>query len=152
MSSVFTSSQFMFLVMVIGFLMTFTIDSYYSAPIGNINSENKSVNITKRAYTGDVTWYNVGLGACGKYNNDKELIAAIPGPQFDPYTPNGNPNRNSKCGKSIKITRGSKYVIVKLMDRCGGCKSGDIDLSPAAFKKIGSLGEGRLKGCSWQYV
>ncbi|RHZ82906.1 hypothetical protein Glove_103g119 [Diversispora epigaea] len=152
MVSVFTNSQFMFFVMVIVVLMTFTIESYYSAPINNINSENESVNITKRAYTGEVTWYNVGLGACGVTNNDNECIAAIPGAQFDPYTPNGNPNRNSKCGKSIKVTRGKKSVIVKMMDRCAGCKSGDIDLSPAAFKKIGTLGEGRLKGCTWQYV
>ncbi|CAG8583873.1 11456_t:CDS:2 [Diversispora eburnea] len=146
MSTVFTSSQFMFLVMVIVVLLTFTIDSCNSAPIDNTTE----IHLFKR-FTGDMTYYHLGLGACGKYNNDNELVCALPKAQFDPYTPNGNPNKNTKCGKRIKVTRGKKSVVVRVVDRCDGCKSGDIDLSPAAFKKLASLSVGRTK-CSWKYV
>ncbi|CAG8526028.1 4762_t:CDS:2 [Diversispora eburnea] len=150
MSSVLTGSQFMFLVMVIVVLLTFTIDSFNSAPIGN-TTENVTSNLSKRAYYGDMTWYNLGLGSCGTYNNDNELACALPKAQFDKYTPNGNPNRNTKCGKRVKVTRGSKSVIVKIVDRCEDCNPNSIDLSPAAFKKLVGLLTGRTK-CSWQYV
>ncbi|CAG8583892.1 11457_t:CDS:2 [Diversispora eburnea] len=151
MSSVFTSSRLMFFVMVIVVLLTFTIDSFNSAPIINDENEHINNNLTKRAFHGDMTWYHLGLGACGKYNTDRDLACALPIAQFDRYTPNGNPNKNTKCGKRIKVTRGKKSVVVRVVDRCEGCKSGDIDLSPAAFEKLASLSVGRTK-CSWKYI
>src|SRR4051812_21075689 len=126
MSSVFTSSQFMFLVMVIVILLTFTIDSYNSAPIGIPKNINEN-NLSKRTFTGDITFYNLGLGACGKYNTDSDMACAIPGDQFDQFTPNGNPNMNSKCGTFVTVTRNGKSIQVMVVDRCAGCKSGDID-------------------------
>jgi len=29
------------------------------------------------AFDGDGTYYNVGLGACGQYNNNNQLVAAL---------------------------------------------------------------------------
>lgn len=40
---------------------------------------------------------------------------------------------------------------VKVVDKCGGCKQGDIDVSPAAFTRIAPLSVGRLQ-ISWKYV
>ncbi|MEU0883110.1 RlpA-like double-psi beta-barrel domain-containing protein [Lentzea sp. NPDC005914] len=42
-------------------------------------------------------------------------------------------------------------MTAKVTDRCVGCASGDIDLSPAAFRKIGRLDEGRVK-VSWDFI
>ncbi|CAG8575448.1 7667_t:CDS:2 [Diversispora eburnea] len=134
MSSVFTNSRFMFLVMVIVVLLTFNIDSFNSAPIG----VPKNTNIFKRE-TGQITYYNPGLGACGITSSDHEFVCAIPAVVFDKYTPNGNPNKNSKCGTYATVTRGTRSVTCKIVDRCVGS---------AAFEQIGSLSEGRVEG-SW---
>jgi hypothetical protein len=34
------------------------------------------------AFTGDATFYHVGLGACGWTNNNDELVAALNAPQY----------------------------------------------------------------------
>ncbi|RHZ81759.1 hypothetical protein Glove_117g327 [Diversispora epigaea] len=149
MSSVFTSFQLMFFVMVIVALLTFTNSAPISIPENT--SENNLSKRVEEVYNGDITFYNLGLGACGTVNSDSELACAIPGAQFDQFTPNGNPNKNAKCGTFVKVTRGNKSVIVKVVDRCAGCNSEDIDLSPAAFNQIADPAEGRVKG-SWQYV
>ncbi|RHZ76623.1 hypothetical protein Glove_195g12 [Diversispora epigaea] len=149
MSSVFTSSQLMFFVMMIVVLLTFTNSAPISIPENT--SENNLSKRVEQVYYGDITFYNLGLGACGTVNFDSELACAIPGAQFDPFTPNGNPNNNAKCGTFVKVTRGNKSVVVKVVDRCAGCKYGDIDLSPAAFNLLADPAEGRVQGC-WQYV
>ncbi|GBB84422.1 hypothetical protein RclHR1_01100014 [Rhizophagus clarus] len=101
-------------------------------------------------FHGDATFFYTGLGACGKVNKNSELIFALPAPMFDP-SPRNNPNLNPNCGKLAKVTRGKKSVIVKCVDRCSACKSGDIDLSPAAFDKIANRNEGRVP-VTWKFI
>ncbi|KAK0667484.1 RlpA-like double-psi beta-barrel-protein domain-containing protein-containing protein [Cercophora samala] len=98
---------------------------------------------------GELTWYNAGLGACGNWNNDGELIVALNHHVFDPQTPNGNPNRNPLCNRKIRVSYGGKTVDVKVVDRCPGCAAGDLDLSPAAFQRLAPLGAGRVTGDWW---
>src|SRR6266498_2272943 len=98
---------------------------------------------TASAFSGDATFYSPGLGACGKSSSNSDLIFALPAVMFDP-SPGGNPNKNKNCGRKVKVTRGRKSVIVRCVDRCTGCKFGDIDLSPAAFRKLGAFSEGRV--------
>src|SRR3954453_1106872 len=100
------------------------------------------VFINVNAFNGDATFFYTGVGACGKKNKNSDLIFALPAKMFDP-SPNGNPNLNKNCGRRAKVTRGKKSVIVTCVDRCAGCKPGDIDLSPSAFDKIGKRDEGR---------
>ncbi|KAF9259314.1 hypothetical protein L218DRAFT_947717 [Marasmius fiardii PR-910] len=103
-----------------------------------------------QAYTGAATWYNTGLGACGKTNNDNQLIAAVAAPIFDNYPGHtSNPNKNPICGKTATVTWGGKSVTVTIEDECPGCGSQGIDLSPAAFKKLASLDVGVLSGAKW---
>jgi hypothetical protein len=104
-----------------------------------------------RRATGDATFFHTGLGACGKVSNDSQLVCALPGAVFDKKTPNGNPNKNPLCGRKVKVTRGGKSVTVRVVDRCGPCKSNDIDLSPTAFGKLASLGVGRTQ-VTWKFV
>lgn len=65
-------------------------------------------------YSGDGTWFDIGLGSCGQTNTDEELVAALNAPQMM----NGaNPNNNPMCGKQIKITNpaNGKTVTVKIV-------------------------------------
>ncbi|KAI7903463.1 uncharacterized protein BX663DRAFT_506587 [Cokeromyces recurvatus] len=60
-----------------------------------------------------------------------------------------------ECYKCMKITnnrRKSRTVIVKIIDKCAGCKVGKaIDLSPAAFRKLADLEQG-VVDISWKVV
>lgn len=92
---------------------------------------------------GDVTYYNVGLGACGHTNHDSEMVAAVGHHLYDSKHP---------CGKHINVHYKGKTVNVKVVDRCGGCNDQSLDLSPTAFKKlVGSLGPGRVKA-DWEFA
>ncbi|CAG8439362.1 1379_t:CDS:1 [Dentiscutata heterogama] len=89
-------------------------------------------------YSGEGTFYAVGLGACGQVNNNEQMVAALPAQQFDHLT------SKKACGSTAVVERGGKHVTVKIIDRCAGCQLGDIDLSPAAFQELASPKEGRV--------
>jgi expansin (peptidoglycan-binding protein) len=42
-------------------------------------------------------------------------------------------------------------VVVRIVDQCGDCPAGSIDLSPQAFERIADLGQGRVP-VTWRYV
>lgn len=52
--------------------------------------------------SGRFTHYTPGLGACGQTHSESELVVALSYADSDPYTPNGNPNNNSLCGKRLR--------------------------------------------------
>lgn len=91
------------------------------------------------SFSGKATFYAVGLGSCGNENSDNQMVAAL----------SASIMKGEKfCGKSITLKGGSGSVTVKVVDTCPGCGEGDIDLSPAAFKKLGSLSKGVIP-ISW---
>ena len=94
-------------------------------------------------YSGDGTYYDVGLGSCGQTDSNSQFVAALNAPQMK----NGdNPNNNPQCGKKIKVTNpaNGKSVTVKIVDTCPPCASGDVDLSPSAFAAIADMDLGRI--------
>ncbi|OAC98360.1 hypothetical protein MUCCIDRAFT_124855, partial [Mucor lusitanicus CBS 277.49] len=94
-------------------------------------------------YSGEGTYYDVGLGSCGQTNSNSEMVAALNAPQMQ----NGaNPNHNPQCNKSIRVTNpaNGKSVTVKIVDTCPPCSSGDVDLSPKAFAAIADMDLGRI--------
>ncbi|CAG8723683.1 11588_t:CDS:1 [Ambispora leptoticha] len=111
--------------------------------------------ITKRqsggSHSGDGTYFNPGLGACGEQDNDSSMIVALAAPDFDPSTPNGNPNKNTLCGRGIRIYYNGKSVDGKVTDRCPECKSGDVDMSPAMFDTIADPSQGRIP-ITWDFI
>jgi len=92
------------------------------------------------ANIGEGTYYQPGLGACGAYNVPTDMIAAV-----------AIGRGKGECGKRVRVRRGKKYVDVVIQDLCGACKPGDIDMTEEAFKKLGTLGEGRVP-VKWSYL
>ncbi|KAK3400473.1 RlpA-like double-psi beta-barrel-protein domain-containing protein-containing protein [Sordaria brevicollis] len=119
-----------------------------------IRSSPDDQSLNPRAFNSRITWFNTGLGACGFWSNDSQMVAALNAAQFDPSTPGGNPNRNTLCNRNIRVNANGRSVTVKVVDRCPSpsCGYGALDLSPAAFQALGaSLGVGVLQG-SWDWA
>ncbi|KAH7098367.1 barwin-like endoglucanase [Auriculariales sp. MPI-PUGE-AT-0066] len=96
--------------------------------------------------TGEMTFYNTGMTACGVTKSDTELVAAVSQLFFDTYPgATGNPNANPVCGQQATITNPAtgKSVTVGIFDRCVSCAFGDIDITPAAFNQIADPNDGR---------
>jgi expansin (peptidoglycan-binding protein) len=49
------------------------------------------------------------------------------------------------------VRRDTDSVLVRVSDRCPGCKPGGLDLSRAAFRRLAPLEVGRI-AVSWHYV
>ncbi|KAF7582851.1 Rare lipoprotein A (RlpA)-like double-psi beta-barrel family protein [Clavispora lusitaniae] len=103
------------------------------------------------SFSGDGTYYDTGMGACGTTSTDSDFIVAVSKDLFDQYTPNGNPNHNSLCGKKIEAFYEGKSVEVTVVDRCEGCAYGSLDFSPAAFRQLADQGLGRIK-ITWNWA
>ncbi|KAG2217766.1 hypothetical protein INT45_000386 [Circinella minor] len=93
------------------------------------------------SYSGDGTFYTVGLGSCGQTNSDTEMVAALSSSLM---------SSGDSCGKQLTATSDNGSVTVKAVDTCPSCAEGDIDFSPAAFEKLGSLDEGRIS-IQWSF-
>ncbi|RPD62758.1 hypothetical protein L226DRAFT_323248 [Lentinus tigrinus ALCF2SS1-7] len=102
------------------------------------------INLEKRiTHSGRGTWFDVGLGACGKTNVNSDKIVAI---SSAIYGSGGN------CEQWMHITNtaNGKSAYGKVRDECPGCGAYDIDMSPSLFQELGSLDTGVLK-VSWHY-
>lgn len=124
------------------------------------------------AYTGDLTHYDPGLGACGWTNSASDMIVAL---AVDQYGTDANPNNAAVCGRQISINCKSanrsrdflskstylltfivtidngKTAVAEVVDKCWGCASGDIDVSDAVFSQLADLGAGRVQ-VSWDFI
>jgi hypothetical protein len=110
-----------------------------AAPAAAQSASTKSGADTR---TGDLTYYTVGLGACGEDDTGKDntdnivaLSHLLMGEQS-----NGNPY----CGKTITISYGGKTIQATVKDKCMGCAMNNIDVSTIAFTTLmGSTDVGR---------
>ncbi|KXL50013.1 MAG: hypothetical protein FE78DRAFT_138815 [Acidomyces sp. 'richmondensis'] len=106
------------------------------------------------SYTGDLTWYQTGLGACGITSSPSDHIVAISEVIYDAYDAEagGNPNNNPMCGKTVTITGvdGIPYTAT-VVDRCTGCDEASLDLSQDFFNLVTSNGNGRVYNINWKF-
>lgn len=101
--------------------------------------------------TGDITYYDIGQGACGyddSAENDTGMVAAISADFWNSISTLTNSGMNSPshplCDKKVKLTANGKTVTVTARDKCPGCTKTSIDVSKKAFTELfGSLGVGR---------
>jgi expansin (peptidoglycan-binding protein) len=124
-----------------------------ASPISSADAISAAADNDKRAAqaSGRFTYYNPGLGACGQNHGDGDYVVALSHADFDPSTPNGNPNNNPLCGRRLRASYLGKTVDVTVVDRCEGCASGDLDFSPAAFQALAALSVGVIQG-TWEWI
>ncbi|KAK7978695.1 hypothetical protein PG988_006185 [Apiospora saccharicola] len=114
-------------------------------------------------FTGDLTYYGPGLGACGVTSSDSDAIVSVSHITFDAAGANrgagGNPNENPLCGKKIRIQRdykeggggGNHSVDVTVVDRCTGCQPTDLDTTITVFTQLAPEESGRVL-MSWAWL
>jgi hypothetical protein len=103
-----------------------------------------------KSFTGEMTYFTPGMGACGESSSETDSMVAISKDLFDQYTPNGNPNKNPLCGATVTI-KGKDGADHKatIWDRCVGCAEADLDMPQAFFNTVTDHADGRAYGVSW---
>ncbi|MBK8011364.1 MAG: hypothetical protein IPK13_08440 [Deltaproteobacteria bacterium] len=94
---------------------------------------------------GEATYYDVDdSGACsfGREAGSEILVAAMSSEDWDTA---------DVCGMCVRVEGPKGAVVVKVVDRCPGCSSGDLDLSKDAFRSIARIADGRVS-ISWSEV
>jgi hypothetical protein len=90
----------------------------------NRRSQNLPLPNGHDTYTGDLTYYSPGLGACGITSSDKDAVVAVSHYTFDAVQKGSDPNSNPLCNKKIRATRvnektgESSSIDVTVIDRC----------------------------------
>ncbi|EFP93821.1 uncharacterized protein PGTG_19856 [Puccinia graminis f. sp. tritici CRL 75-36-700-3] len=120
------------------FVVLLSVTSSLGAPL----SPNR--NHLERRFSGQATWFNPALGACGETNSESDMIVAMNQAQYAGGSP---------CQKTVSIKNEAtgKTVSAKVTDECPGCGFGSLDVSPSVFQAIGSLDQGVLP-ISWQFA
>src|SRR5689334_13454490 len=79
--------------------------------------------------SGEGTWYDAdGSGNCSFDPSPSNLdVAAMNDSQYA---------GSSVCGECVDVTGPNGAVTVRIVDRCPGCSTGDLDLSKEAFAQI----------------
>ncbi|KAI9497371.1 RlpA-like double-psi beta-barrel-protein domain-containing protein-containing protein [Zychaea mexicana] len=95
------------------------------------------------SFSGDGTFYTVGLGSCGKTNKDSDLVVALSSKLMS--------SGKNYCNKKIKVETDKGDVTATVVDTCPGCAKNDVDFSIGAFEKIGDTAAGRIK-ISWSFA
>lgn len=84
-----------------------------------------------------------GVGNCSfDPSPGDRLVAALDGPDYA---------HAAWCGACLAVAGPLGEVVVRIVDRCSGCKHGDLDLSREAFTRIAPLSAGRV-AITWHEV
>ncbi|KAI5481119.1 hypothetical protein MNV49_005554 [Pseudohyphozyma bogoriensis] len=104
-------------------------------------------------HTGQGTYFDVGLGACGTYATNSDYIVAVSYLLFETFPgATANPNNNPICGRELEVTYGGTTITVAVQDECMGCEgTWDLDFSPTAFAALADPDIGRLDGVTWVF-
>lgn len=109
---------------------------------------------TNIVFEGVATYYYTGLGACGWWSNDSDMVVALQDKVFDNY-PGASSSiwPNPVCGHKIQVNYNGNSVIATVVDRCAGCELYHADLSPSAFAQLAPLEVGYLtEGLTWSWI
>ncbi|KAI1362898.1 hypothetical protein F5Y08DRAFT_258264 [Xylaria arbuscula] len=106
-------------------------------------------SLDSKDYSGDITYYAPGLGACGYTDSESSLIVAL---SVDDWAARGSGTNSGVdqpnhpwCNQMITITAANgNTATAKVHDKCPGCASGSIDVTEPIFMQLfGSLSGGR---------
>ena len=92
----------------------------------NVNDRSRHLQLPlgSQTYTGDLTYYGTGLGACGVVAHDDDDIVSISHYTFDAVSKGSNPNANPLCGHKIRTVRDGNSVDLTVVDRCRSRREG----------------------------
>lgn len=94
-------------------------------------------------HSGEATYYQAtGKGNCSFDASDDLMVVAINTKDYATA---------ALCGTHIAVNGPDGTVIVRVVDRCPGCKQGGLDLSRQAFERISTLDKGRVP-VTWKVV
>lgn len=97
---------------------------------------------TSGTFSGDLTFYTLGLGACGFNDGGKDSSENIVALSY--LLMGEQSNGNPMCGKTITISYNGKTITAVVRDKCMGCAKEAIDVSEKAFLELfGSKSVGR---------
>lgn len=105
------------------------------------------------AATGVATYYDAtGTGSCSfdaapppgraAASSVDRMVAAVNADDYD---------HAALCGACLAVAGPTGDVVVRVVDRCPGCRRGDLDLGRDAFAAIAPLSAGRTK-VAWRVV
>ncbi|KAJ8057875.1 hypothetical protein OCU04_013058 [Sclerotinia nivalis] len=98
--------------------------------------------------SGDITFYEAGLGACGITTDGSSFAGvALPVGLMGSLS-----NNNPYCGKTItiKCTSTGKTTQATVIDKCMGCLGNSIDLTNFAFDQLAEESVGRTQA-TWHF-
>lgn len=104
-------------------------------------AKRASLPLNKRSFSGQFTYFDDGMGACGQESQPGDFIVALNSGQYD---------GGKYCGETITITYNGKTTQAKIMDECPGCGDGGLDMSTGLFKFFASESVGVLEG-TWSF-
>ncbi|KAK4131195.1 hypothetical protein BT67DRAFT_428081 [Trichocladium antarcticum] len=100
------------------------------------------------SYNGDLTYFALGLGACGFDDSGKDLVDNIVA--VSSLVMGVQSNGNPLCDQTITVRANGKSIQATVRDKCPSCAPGDIDGSEKMFLELfGSLEAGRSKIDWW---
>ncbi|KAG6015873.1 hypothetical protein E4U43_004651 [Claviceps pusilla] len=113
------------------------------------SSSSSSTGSGSRIHKGDLTYYAIGLGACGEDDSGKDNTANIVA--LSHLLMGSQSNGNPMCGKTVTIHGNGKSTSAVVRDKCMGCKMEDLDVSEKVYKELyGSLDSGRMP-ITWSF-
>lgn len=117
-----------------------------------VNTNSNAASVLGSGFkSGDLTYYTVGLGACGEDDSGKDMSENIVA--MSSATMGSQSNGNPMCGKTIKIfnSANGKSTTGVIHDKCPGCNDGSIDVSQKLFEELADLADGRID-ISWNWA
>jgi hypothetical protein len=131
-------------------------------------------------WTGELTWYATGAGACGQTNVTSDKVVAVSHKMFDLHSVGSNSNDNSLCGRKIMAWRGYchrsangktdkaqteqcesprtadnttdvRTIVLEVADRCTGCDVHDLDITEPNFEQLAPIEFGRVP-ITWEWM
>ncbi|KAI0041588.1 hypothetical protein FA95DRAFT_1526387 [Auriscalpium vulgare] len=96
-----------------------------------------SLELSKRFDDATLTYYNVGLGACGQVDVASDYVVALDSAQW---------SGGAHCFQRINITANGKSAVATIVDDCADCSDTGLDLSTGLFQFFAPLSAGELQG------
>lgn len=135
-------------------LATSSAESIFDLPVAPFTTapHNQANQLTggPENFSGDLTYYATGLGACGEVNKNGDNITAVSHVLYDAEMTQ-NPNDNPICGRILRVQRYDEeleqmhVVDLRVVDRCEGCAQYDLDVTEITFGLFAPIESGRVK-------